>query len=299
MDRNLIIKLANTTKKTLPKDYTFNWSKLPENIIIQQIINKFGPKMAYVVCGICSEANNQAMTIDEAYDFVSKNVEVIFYVSFGAHTNRYECGDCEGSGADYCEVCNDGYNSCSNCDGNGEFNCDDCGGDGYDDEDQTCNTCNGSGIVECDDCNGDGTIECDYCRGNGTIECDSCDGNGTIRDSTHFITFNLKTFTTTRLMDINSFKHSVKDNIPLDLDDYYMRISDLTISEYYINDESDDELCYLINPVYSKKKYGLISFNILDDFIQIRLAGAYAYANTSNIDYLLRLIEEKYTIDDE
>lgn len=83
------------------------------------------------------------------------------------HDNRVSCEDCDGTGTQPCEDCENG--KCELCHGHGEESdvCidDDC--DGID--------CDHDG-VECDDCGGDG--DCLTCHGSQEITCRRCHGDG-------------------------------------------------------------------------------------------------------------------------
>lgn len=84
-------------------------------------------------------------------------------------TGRIECGTCSGWGKVDCDVCN-----------RGKVECDYCGGDGVNEEGESCENCGGSGEEECDYCNGTTDFECTDCGGESEFECGECSGNGTV-----------------------------------------------------------------------------------------------------------------------
>ena len=107
-----------------------------------------------------------------------------------------DCSACHTTGHLPCN-CNNGTETCPNCNGYGVFNCNYCNGYG----EHNCSHCNGLGYTtqleivgyenetvpiwenvkhNCYVCNGYGRVRCNNCDGSGRITCNTCNGMGTI-----------------------------------------------------------------------------------------------------------------------
>lgn len=128
-----------------------------------------------------------------------------------------QCPRCRTCGTVHCTNCDNGNETCPQCNGYGRLRCGCCGGSGevkcshcggrgynrwsgiigYDSENraiygdreeacsycgtrgtETCGNCGGSGSVTCGCCNGMGSITCRVCGGTTRVTCPDCAGNG-------------------------------------------------------------------------------------------------------------------------
>ena len=101
-----------------------------------------------------------------------------FFSSIGVKcSSNLSCPACGGEGVHpACEYCNDGYQTCGECEGEATTDCDHCDGTG--ELESNCDECGSSGHIECsnDKCD-KGVITCESCE-DGQEECPTCEGDG-------------------------------------------------------------------------------------------------------------------------
>jgi len=271
MNKDLIIKLSTSVKKTLPTNYSFNWYRLPNNVIIRQISNKFGNKFAFIVLFICSESNKQNISIPEAFDFAINNLRFLLYVKFDKTTNTYDCDECQGEGLKICDYCDEGRVNCANCSNTGEVECRECQGFGVNSTDNPCEYCEGQGETECESCGGDGYHYCRICDGHGQVNCNYCDSKGVIKTDNFFTPFKLNLIITPDSKYLNYFNLCDKENRPLDVsisnNDFFQQ----NVFAYTVDYEIEDNICYEIDPKYQENSYAVLNSLILDSNISISI----------------------------
>ena len=107
----------------------------------------------------------------------------------GIYESTFPCRVCDEGTIPECEACEEGGNSCEECDGEGY--CQECGGEG----EQACQECEGNtpeGRIICKECDGEGSVSCGECDEGyivcesceeGYNECKNCEGDGIIEDT--------------------------------------------------------------------------------------------------------------------
>jgi hypothetical protein len=116
--------------------------------------------------------------IDEDYDRIEYNMFTIELVEVYDTEPMVKCPECN-NGRESCDNCDgEGKRVCTSCDGSGEEDCNYCDGSGMDeDSGEECDMCEGDGKQTCEHCDGSNYESCDYCGGDGEYTCGYCEGS--------------------------------------------------------------------------------------------------------------------------
>ena len=180
MEKHKLINLVNKTGKSFKNQNPTGIYRSILNDGHYEVLSHVLKAKDLVIYSLLVPRFNMGSDIDEDYDRIEYNM---FTIKLGEIYNNEPEIDCP--------ECNNGYESCDNCDGTGEVECDRCDntgstdceycdGTGQDEEGDSCDSCEGTGKESCNYCYGGGYESCDYCGGDGDVTCGNCDGNGKI-----------------------------------------------------------------------------------------------------------------------
>ena len=152
-----------------------------------------------------------------------------------------ECENCEGYGRIECYNCSGGgKEDCNECNG-GNVECDYCGGDGENEEGETCDNCNGSGDEVCNYCDGAASVVCGDCDGESEFECSECSGSGTRDGSEEVIDIEYGTILTQNRDMVDELKRRTEGG---DIIDGFRNWINKYQNEILILDRIDDVISY-------------------------------------------------------
>jgi len=176
---SLVKKSADYFGDTTSPTYVYNsiWS----NKNFKPLLDKMTPQ-DIIFYSFLVPTHLKEQDIDETYDRIEYNIYAVELIEIYNTEPEVDCPECN-NGHESCDNCDGtGEIQCTSCDGSGEEDCRYCDGSGMDeDAGEECDMCEGDGKQTCEECNGTKYESCNYCGGDGDVNCINCYGEGQLQ----------------------------------------------------------------------------------------------------------------------